>query len=135
MENTVLPSSSSLPGQSGFDKSAKWVLAKLVMVFHFVFVSGIFGLPFFASGHIWLLVSILLNVVLLTLWYMVGTCPLNFVENYLLEKTHTDQNGQPKNNFIYALSSMLGEHGDKILYHGFSVFPLVCVSVACYKLL
>ncbi len=61
-------------------------------------------------------------------------CPLNYLENYLLGKTDIDQNGQPKNNFIYAASHLLGERGDKIIYYGFSILPLARVSIACYKI-
>jgi hypothetical protein len=113
------------------DNSTKWWLAKIVMIFHFCLVVWIFALPWISFEFKWLLVSIWLNTWLLTIWYISGTCPLNKLENYLLSKTHTDQNGLPKNNFIYALAPIFGE---QTMYYLFSVIPLFGVTLACYKL-
>jgi hypothetical protein len=76
-----------------------------------------------------------LNTTLLTVWYISGTCPLNKLENYLSSNTHTDHNGLPKNNFIYILAPIFGDHGEEIIYYIFSLIPLFGVYVACYKLL
>ena len=111
-----------------------WVLAKIVMSVHFVLVVWIFLLPWISYSRRWLLLSIVLNVVLLTIWYLFGTCPLNYIENYLLGNKKTDQNGQAKNNFIYVLSPLFGKYGDKVMYYLFSIVPLTNVIVACCKL-
>jgi hypothetical protein len=133
MENTENKKNAATDADD-FTKTLKWVAAKMVMIVHFVGVFLIFVCPWILYSPSWLLLTIFLNTALLTSWYMVGTCPLNYLENYLLDKKDVDQNGQPKNNFIYAISYLLGEHGDKIMYHGFSILPLACVSIACYKI-
>jgi len=116
------------------DKSTKWWLAKCIMVFHFCLVVWIFALPWISFDLQWLLVSIWLNTALLTAWCISGTCPLNQLENYLLSNKHTDQNGLPKNNFIYILAPIFGDYGEKIMYYLFSVIPIIGVTLACYKL-
>jgi hypothetical protein len=116
------------------DKSIKWWLAKFIMIFHFCLVVWIFALPWISFELQWLLISILSNVALLTIWYISGTCPLNKLENYLLSNKHKDHNGLPKNNFIYVLAPIFGRHGEQIIYYLFSTIPLIGVTVACYRL-
>ena len=117
------------------DDSTKFWIGKFVMVFHFCLVVWIFSLALISFETQWLLISILLNTTVLTMWYIFGTCPLNKLENYLSSNTHTDHNGLPKNNFIYILAPIFGDHGEEIIYYIFSLIPLFGVYVACYKLL
>ena len=117
------------------DDSTKFWIGKFVMVFHFCLVVWIFSLALISFETQWLLISILLNTTVLTVWYIFGTCPLNKLENYLSSNTQTDHNGLPKNNFIYILAPIFGDRGEEIIYHIFSLIPLFGVYVACYKLL
>jgi hypothetical protein len=117
------------------DDSTKFWIGKFVMVFHFCLVVWIFSLALISFETQWLLISIVLNTTVLTMWYIFGTCPLNKLENYLSSNTQTDHNGLPKNNFIYILAPIFGDHGEEIIYHIFSLIPLFGVYVACYKLL
>jgi len=76
---------------------------------------------------------ILLNVVVLTQWYLIGECFLNKIENYFLERKDKITNDlSSKSIFGYYLEMVLGEKNT--VYIG-SLIPLIVSLYSYFKIL
>jgi hypothetical protein len=89
---------------------------------------------FFTHNANLLLLIIYLNAVVLTCWYLFGTCVLTSIENFLTQKQiHKYQNGLEVSEVATLLVRLLPIDLSKI-YYITSCFPLLVITIGIWKL-
>jgi hypothetical protein len=89
---------------------------------------------FFTHNTNLLLLIIYLNAVVLTCWYLFGTCVLTSIENFLTQKQiQTYQNGLEVSEVATLLVRLLPVDLSKI-YYITSCFPLLVITIGIWKL-
>ena len=112
---------------------ALYLFGYIIIFLHLIFSLFMIFVPFLTNNVYILITMILLNVVVLTQWYLIGECFLNKIENYFLERKDKITNDlSSKSIFGYYLEMVLGEKNT--VYIG-SLIPLIVSLYSYFKIL
>jgi hypothetical protein len=118
------------------------ILLYLVYVFHIFIMSLITIGPIFLKNKNVLLLIILINIFVVTGWYLYGYCFFTDIENALLYKNnhtnhtnHTNNNSEENKSFItIILQKYFPFISDKNLHIILSIIPFLSTFICCIKL-
>jgi len=108
-------------------------MLKYIFLFvHFVIIIILLFLPYFTNNLYILLTLILVYNLILTQYYLLGSCFLNKIENKLFKKNNISKEGRVKSIFTNPVEKILGEKNAHIFL---SLLPLLNTIYIYIKLI
>ena len=109
------------------------IMLKYIFLFvHFVIIIILLFLPYFTNNLYILLTLILVYNLILTQYYLLGSCFLNKIENKLFKKNNISKEGRVKSIFTNPVEKILGEKNAHIFL---SLLPLLNTIYIYIKLI
>jgi hypothetical protein len=109
------------------------VLGYCIIIIHLLFTLFMILTPYITNNVYILLAIIIINVFILTQWFLYGTCFLNKIENGVLEiDNSTYENGTDRSSLLYFFEKCFGERNAYIIV---SLIPVITSTYAAYKII
>ncbi len=109
------------------------ILLNLVYLIHlFIMFLVIIG-PFFITKTVYLLFIIIINILIVTGWYIYGYCFCTDIENGL--KENNNKNKEPTKSFItIAVEKQFAFIDKKYIHNLISMVPFISTFICCFTL-
>jgi hypothetical protein len=111
----------------------KLLLGYIIITFHVVLNLMMYILCYTTTNIYILLAIIIINVFILTQWFLLGNCILNSIENILLSNDDSTYEMKEKESMFV---SFLGKYfGERNVYVFFSLIPLIISTYSTFKII
>jgi hypothetical protein len=108
------------------------MLEYILLLVHFIIIIILLFLPYFTKNIYLLLTLIVVYNIILTQYYLLGSCFLNKIENKLLKTQNLSNEGREKSVFSYHIEKLIGEKNTHIFL---SLIPLINTIYIYIKLI
>lgn len=112
------------------------VIGYLVKIIHALFIFFISVAVFFSNSKKVLSCVIMLNIMVVTQWYIFGDCMVTPIENWFDKELNGGQIDRGEESHIYDIIDMVlpFEINHQIPRYFFSVLPAITTGIALYKM-